>query len=692
MINRLAQTKQAEIEDLLLRTARELAYSFDQESLSTIRTLEAMAQTSSLVNGNLKNFHASAQRTLKSQKTWQNIVLHDKNGNRIVSANHPFGTRLGAAVDRASFDLILKEKRPQVGNINQTKDSKRTTYAVRVPVLDEKSEIKYVLSAIIDVDVLQDIANHTEGMPAEFVRALVDGHGILGARTRDPEKYVGGPASPTLLELLNDGIEGLQRTTTLEGLWTYTAIVKSKVSGWSAAIAIPHDILAESVNHNTRNLLILGLLTLLISGGISLFMARNIAGSIRARSDGAAALAKGITPAMPESTILELEELRLSLLSASDLLQSRDKAKSEFLATMSHELRTPLGIVLGITDMLSNDSIPVEERTRAWNIARRNGQQLLRLINDILDFSKVEADRLIVDAIEFNLPDLVAAVVEDFSPLAAKKKLKINLVFDKSVPALVWCDPVRVRQVVSNLIDNAVKFTEKGAIEVRVQLKEEEKISITVKDTGIGLTLEQQKRLFQVFTQGDGSHTRKYGGTGLGLSLSRRIANLLQGEIDLISSAPIEGSTFEFTFKINCAVRNAAPDNGKARVQPNKSFDPQGKNVLLVEDSEDNVELIKLYLNATGLNLNIATNGQEAVTAVTTQPFDLILMDIQMPVLDGYEATRMIRDMGITTPIIALTAHGLEEHKNRALEEGFTGFLTKPVQKSELIQTMAEHF
>ena len=689
VVQKLVESKRLESEELLLRSANELALAFDQEVVMAIHTLTAMSESTVLRRGEFNVYHAQLGRILKAQKTWKNILLLDITGNRILSARHPYGQGGGPAVDPDSFQAVLATGRPAVGNIKTrlTKGSNDVAFAVRVPVVVNGSP-KYVLSAVMDIDSIQSLVNRFSTVRGEWVRAISDRNGMLAARSRQPEKFVGGPVSETLRKLLLSRSTGIHETFTLEGIPAYTAIGVAPLSGWYSAIAVPRNVLTAQALNVQKTSLIIGFVLLLISASATVLISRHIVRSIKAGSQAAATLAKGITPQMPPSAIKELAELRSSLLSASDLLQTRERAKSEFLANMSHELRTPLGIVLGMSELLSKDTIPNDERPKTWEILRRNGQQLLRLINDILDFSKADANRLVVEKIEFNLRGLVAAVVEDFSAVASRKNVALILHQDPSAPETVVSDPVRVRQVVSNLVDNAVKFTNSGSVDVYLKGDSRHPV-ICVDDTGIGLSEDQQKRLFQEFTQGDSSHTRKYGGTGLGLTLSRKVAKLLGGDVILLRSAVNSGSAFQFNFK-NDREAVITESTGPRKPDAVTRF-KDGTRLLLAEDSPDNVSLVKLLLKSTGALLDVAKNGAEAVELALGNPYDLILMDIQMPEKDGYDATLLIRESGIKIPIVALTAHALDEHRSRALAVGCSDFLTKPIVKTELLEVLNRH-
>ncbi len=697
--NRLLRDERETSERLLRKTADELALAFDQEVVSTIRTLEAISRSVPLREQEWRSFHRQLSEILRSQPTWSSILLHSANGDWLLNARLPFGQRLGPALEPDSLRELSLNAKPTVSKLIRLPPELKTdfthAFAIRVPVLNGKGKVVYILSAVISTNALHTLVQRFSQAPGESVRAIVDPEGILGARSRSPEKFVGAPASETLRNLFKESDHGLHSTFTLEGERSYSSYRRAPVSGWYAAVAVPRDYLDATARQTHLTVILAGVFILFLSGLTAFYFSRWLKKSIRAGANGAATLARGRTPQIPNSRIRELEELRSSLLTASDLLRSRDKAKGEFLANMSHELRTPLGVVLGVTDLLSKEKVPPADRSRSWEIVKRNGQQLLRLIDDIRDFSKIEANRLVIEKIDFSLPDLASSIVEEFSPRTLEKGVDLRLTKVHGSPTIINSDPVRVRQILSNLISNAVKFTHGGSIEVRLLPYDNDLVRITVTDSGIGLSEEQQKQLFNDFTQGDNSHTRKYGGTGLGLSLSRKISHLLGGEVRLMHSHPGKGSAFEITFQANAAaplhIEGASLSEGSAHASEAPCQIPPGTKILLAEDSPDNVVWIEAYLKDCGADVSVAENGLEALDKARAKDFDLILMDIQMPEMDGYEATRRLREEGMTMPIIALTAHALNEHRTKALQIGFTDFLTKPVQHEALLRTVEKN-
>jgi PAS domain S-box-containing protein len=387
--------------------------------------------------------------------------------------------------------------------------------------------------------------------------------------------------------------------------------------------------------------------------------------------------------------------------------EAANRAKSDFLANMSHEIRTPMTAILGFTDVLMDDlqrKGATLEQLDAIRTVRVNAEHLLGIINDILDVSKIEAGKLEVECIPCAPAEVLSQAVALMRPQSDAKQLPLRIEYQSEIPERIQTDPTRLRQILINLIGNAIKFTEKGAIRVQVEVRHPKMprsmLEFRVIDTGVGMGREQLARLFQPFTQADTSTARRYGGSGLGLAISRRLAEALGGGITVGSMAG-RGSTF--TLAIPTGPLDAVPmvwpaDEGQARIEPAGPRPPSpvlNFRILLAEDGLDNQRLITHHLKKAGATVTIAADGRAAIAQATEarasgQPFDVILMDMQMPVLDGYEATRTLRSQGYTGPIIALTAHAMTGDREKCLACGCDGYATKPIDRQALLQTIAE--
>jgi PAS domain S-box-containing protein len=399
--------------------------------------------------------------------------------------------------------------------------------------------------------------------------------------------------------------------------------------------------------------------------------------------------------------IHEQKKLSDALRQAKSEAEEASRLKSVFLANMSHELRTPLTAITGFSQLLHEQNFSRDLEKRYLSVIDRNGRQLLRIIDDILDLSKVEAGKLTIERIRLPLLEIVSDLRNFLELKAQSAGLSYSVEIQGHVPETIETDPTRLKQILMNLISNAVKFTKHGSVQIKLGYRSEpHQIYFEVVDTGRGVSQEQANYLFEPFVQADSSITRTYGGTGLGLTLSRLLARALGGDVELLSSGVDQGSTFVAWVDPGtlCGIpliNNAAIKKELVRQQHQALLEKytgalKGRKILLVDDADDNRALISAILHRTHATLVTARDGIECLDYAAAEEFDLTLMDMQMPRMDGFEATRILRQKGYSKPIVALTAHAMREQIQRCHEAGCTAHLSKPVNHGELIATVVK--
>jgi PAS domain S-box-containing protein len=398
--------------------------------------------------------------------------------------------------------------------------------------------------------------------------------------------------------------------------------------------------------------------------------------------------------------IRKYKEIEFELKKSKELADVANQTKSSFLANMSHEIRTPLGAILGFSELIINNEVSELQKKKFVEAIQRNGHLLSNVINDILDLSKVEAGKLEIEKVKILFDDIIKDIESLLNLKASEKGIKLSILKDEKIPQFIITDPLRLRQILLNIIGNAIKFTQEGLVEVRIKTtlvsgSQNPKLVFIIQDSGLGMTPLQVEKLFTPFSQADVSTTRKYGGSGLGLILSKKLAVALGGDVSLLNSEMNVGSTF------SVMIDSGLPQHSKFKAFESNSFLLESQKldinsnlkdfrILFVEDSLDNQLIVTHFLKSTGVEMKIANNGQEGLDYALSENFDLILLDIQMPVMGGFEAIKKMKDGKINIPIIALTAHAMKDDIKQCLEAGFNDHLSKPINKLSLVKKIEQ--
>jgi len=414
-------------------------------------------------------------------------------------------------------------------------------------------------------------------------------------------------------------------------------------------------------------------------------------------------LHKPLDPLIFKSKIkvfIELETQKILLRQAKEAAENANRLKSAFLANMSHEIRTPLGALMGFAELLEDPSLPIDQRQKFIQTIKRNGTALTNLIDDILDLSKVEAGHLEIIHEEICPVSLAEDVLALLGKMAEQKGIKLLFKTRGEIPYKIISDGNRIRQILMNIVGNAIKFTEKGTIEVilssQKKWNQNSLLSIEVVDSGIGIPPDKLHKLFKPFTQADNSITRRFGGTGLGLTLSKKLAQLLGGDLVLEKSIPGEGSTFVVHIFAR-TVQEKAPEAvlvkamNVAEESLNTTGSLTGQKILVVEDSIDNQALMEIILKKKGAEVDFAGNGEDGLKKALSRDYDVVLMDIQMPIQDGYETVQKLKSKKYNKPIIALTAHAMADEKEKCIRVGCVDFLSKPINQKQLVDKIIQY-
>jgi signal transduction histidine kinase/DNA-binding response OmpR family regulator len=702
------ERERTQIQQDTLITARALIQAVDRDLNTGITVALALANSPSLDSGDIAAFYKQAAGALRPEFPGFNFVLSDRDSVQLMNTVRPYGPLLPDPGSAARITKVFETGKPVISDLFIGGALKRPLVAIHVPVL-RGEKVLYVISTAYVPERLGQVLKE-QRLPPDRVIAILDSTGVVVARTHEAARFVGQKGSPSLLAKLPFKLEDAIEAVTLEGIPVYSMFSRSVTSNWAVVIGVPRSVVLSEMLASIKWISVF-LLALMAAGfGVAWYFARNIARSVSALSSAVVRLAgKGGMPAPPqrlsfreaddaivtlrtvEAELLRyrhhlenlIEQRTLQLQSAVKQAQTANAAKDVFVANMSHELRTPMNAVLGMAHLLGTTGLSPEQG-RYLEMIRASGQSLLGILNDILDFSKMQAGKVEMHPVRFNLDEVLHALATIMSVSAGDKDLELCIGVEPDVPRALVGDALRLQQVLVNLAGNAIKFTESGEVSVLVELVAPLPLTLgfVVRDTGIGMSEEQLARLFSPFTQGDLSTTRRFGGTGLGLTISKGLVELLGGAIEA-RSAPGAGSEFRVTLPMMAGEEAPAPG---ARVAT------AGLRLLVVDDNHTSRSFICKTIEAWNWGCDSVASGPEALERLRGGAvYDVVLVDWHMPGMDGVETIKAIQSQmaDASVPVICMvSAYGRGKVIEDMAEVSTSAYLTKPVTSSSLFDAV----
>ena len=705
VLARLSAEERAELAGRVTQDARALTGSLDREMAASVRALQALGESDSLDRRDLVSFQEEAARVLRTEPSWLRLHLLSPDGRQLLNTRYGIGPNLPPDLDPESLREAVESRRPEIGNLFRMRDGENWAFSMRVPVIRE-GEVRYILSALTTPRALAEVVSHDTLSHHEWIRTVLDRRGIVAARTRDAERFLGQPVSAAVLARTRASPEGVFRDATPEGDRVYLAFSRSTLSGWACLMTIPADVLDGPARRSLLAIAGIGLALLLVSSGGALFMSRRLSRAIGSAERAADALAHGGRPVPASSSIAELAHLGLALERSAELLGARERerdqhlaraealrveaeaanrTKDEFLAMLGHELRNPLAPIVTALSVLELRGQPP---TYEHAVMRRQVQHLVRLVDDLLDVSRITRGMVELRLERTELAPIVERAVEMASPLLEQRRHHLSVEVAATGLA-VRGDPVRLAQVVSNLLTNAARYTPPGG-HVRVRADGEgERVVLAVSD-GVGLSPELLARVFEPFVQGPRAPDRRETGLGIGLTLVRNLVELHGGTAQARSEGLGKGSTFTVSLprdpqRAQPVVEDPAPPRRPA-------LTARPLRVLVVEDNPDSAELLASLFTAVGHEVVMAHDGPGALTALRGFTPDVAVLDIGLPVMDGYElATRIRERLGSAAPaFVGMTGYGQPQDLARSRAAGFKLHFVQPADPEAVLDAVEQ--
>jgi signal transduction histidine kinase/ActR/RegA family two-component response regulator len=699
LVSRVITDNRLEAERRLLEAARAGAAVVDAELQGTIRALQGLAESDHLVDAELVEFRGLAGRVMATQPTWAAVSLSSLDHRQIVNTRRPMGDPLPDVTDLDSFDRAVRTRAPAIGALHVGEISQERGFLVRVPVL-RAGQVIYVLSTWITSQGFSSVLRRQAPFPDEWTRGVVDTSGVVVARSRDPERYVGQKGTPAFLARYDETPEGVYRDVALDGTSVYGAYSRAPMSRWIAGVAVPSAVVDAAFRQSMVALAAMTLLLLSIGGGGTYLLSRQISREISQAVDDAEAISLGLPPSPVGSGITELQRLQNGLVRSAGLIETRqrerdelvaradaaraeaeaaDRAKDEFLALLGHELRNPLAPALTAVHLMKQRG----ENSREREVIERQIRHMARLVDDLLDVSRLRRGAIELRREPFDLAEAVSRAVEMTSPIFTDKHHE--LIIDVPQGLIVDGDRIRIAQVISNLLSNAAKYTEPNGRVVLAAEQECGDIVLECRDNGGGIAPELLPRVFDLFVQGERGLDRRQGGLGLGLAVARMLVDRHCGTIEVSSAGPKQGSTFV----VRLPASSSAIRSGVDMPSPASSSVRAGR-VLVVDDNHDALVMLLDAFKQADLEAVGAGTAKEAMDlAMAIQP-DVAVLDIGLPDINGFDLARALRALpgGAWIRLIAVTGYGREQDKAAARAAGFDAFFAKPVDIPTLLDAI----
>ena len=700
LLLRVLQDNREAVERTLIGSAREQATSLDAEMAATIRTLEALAVSSRIDADDLGGFE-SELRTAVSGQPWLAVRVGALDPPRlIIDTAKPTGALLGPVVDPESLAEVVRRKAPTVAPLRRSPQNV-LAFAIRVPVMRDNT-VRYVLTALLTPAAITDIMLRESLPPNEWTRTVVDTRGTVVARTREPERFVGQNSTPPFKDRTSSADEGFYQDTALDGAAVYVAFSHSHIAGWTSAVVVPVSFMDGALRRSMTAIVVVAILVLTISGGGAYWLAGRITSDLSTATLTAEALAEGQPVTARGSIIADVTRLAQALERSGTLLTERsterdrnlaqaeaaraeaeaaNRAKDQFLAMLGHELRNPLSPIVTALALL-------KMRETAWTrehaVIERQVNHMSRIVNDLLGVSRITRRALDLRREPLELAEVITRATDMASPRLEERRHTLTI--DVPPGLLVVGDEVRLAQVFGNLLSNAATYTpDSGSVTVRAR-RDGAQIAVHISDTGRGIAPDVAPHIFDLFVQGPRTIDRREGGLGLGLAIARSLVELHGGRIEARSDGIDLGSTFSVYLP-------AAPDTAPAAVSPPPASLPHSRpaRILVVDDNADAAEMLALFLGGSGHEVRTASDGPQALSLLETFPADVTILDIGLPVMDGYELARRINERKAPDApvLIAVTGYGQVGDAERSRAAGIAHHLVKPVDTDELLRLIS---